>query len=70
MNNILKRIMSLLLAVLMVLEVFSPVAVSARALLDEEENHTSIMSEPRVDSKSILGPETKPKKEPLDDELF
>ena len=62
--------MSLLLAVLMVLEVFSPVAVSARALLDEEENHTSIMSEPRVDSKSILGPETKPKKEPLDDELF
>ena len=62
--------MSLLLAVLMVLEVFSPVAVSAMTLLDEEENHTSIMSEPRVDSKSILGPETKPKKEPLDDELF
>ena len=62
--------MSLLLAVLMVLEVFSPVAVSAMTLLDEEENHNSIMSEPRVDSKSILGPETKPKKEPLDDELF
>ena len=62
--------MSLLLALLMVLEVFSPVAVSARSLLDEEENHNSIMSEPRVDSKSILVPDTKPKKEPLDDELF
>ena len=62
--------MSLLLAVLMVLEVFSPVAVSARSLLDEEENHNSIMSEPRMDSKSILGPETKPKKEPDEDILF
>ena len=63
--------MSLLLALLMVLEVFSPVAVSARALLDEEENHNSIMSEPRVDTKSILGDEAvKPKKAPGDDELF
>ena len=62
--------MSLLLAVLMVLEVFSPVAVSAKSLLDEEESHNSIMSEPRMDSKSILGPETKPKKAPGDDELF
>ena len=71
MNNILKRIMSLILAVLMVLEVFSPVAVSARSLLDDEENHNSIMSEPRMDSKSILVPETtKPKKEPDEDILF
>ena len=71
MNNILKRIMSLLLALLMVLEVFSPVAVSAMTLLDEEENHNSIMSEPRVDTKSILGDETvKPKKAPGDDDLF
>lgn len=71
MNNILKRIMSLLLAVLMVLEVFSPVAVSAMTLLDEEENHNSIMSEPRMDTKSILGDEAvKPKKAPGDDELF
>ena len=70
MNNILKRIMSLLLALLMVLEVFSPVAVSAKSLLEEEENHNSIMSEPRMDSKSILGPETKPKKEPDEDILF
>ncbi|MEF3318615.1 SpaA isopeptide-forming pilin-related protein [Peptoniphilus grossensis] len=70
MNNILKRIMSLLLALLMVLEVFSPVAVSAMTLLDEEENHNSIMSEPRMDSKSILVPETKPKKEPDEDILF
>lgn len=62
--------MSLLLALLMVLEVFSPVAVSARSLLDEEENHNSIMSEPRVDSKSILGPDTKPKKQPDEDILF
>ena len=62
--------MSLLLALLMVLEVFSPVAVSARTLLDEEENHNSIMSEPRMDTKSILGPETKPKKEPDEDILF
>ncbi|MGR5590275.1 SpaA isopeptide-forming pilin-related protein [Peptoniphilus grossensis] len=70
MNNILKRIMSLLLALLMVLEVFSPVAVSARTLLDEEENHNSIMSEPRMDSKSILVPETKPKKVQAEDDLF
>lgn len=71
MNNILKRIMSLLLALLMVLEVFSPVAVSAMTLLDEEENHNSIMSEPRMDTKSILGDEAvKPKKAPGDDELF
>ena len=62
--------MSLLLALLMVLEVFSPVAVSARSLLDGEENHNSIMSEPRVDSKSILGPETKPKKVQAEDDLF
>ena len=70
MNNILKRIMSLLLALLMVLEVFSPVAVSAKSLLEEEENHNSIMSEPRMDSKSILGPETKPKKVQAEDDLF
>ena len=63
--------MSLILALLMVLEVFSPVAVSARALLDGEENHNSIMSEPRVDTKSILVDEpVKPKKAPGDDELF
>ena len=34
MNNMSKRIMSLILALLMVLEVFSPVAVSADSLLD------------------------------------
>ena len=62
--------MSLLLALLMVLEVFSPVAVSAKSLLEEEENHNSIMSEPRMDSKSILGPETKPKKVQAEDDLF
>ena len=37
MNNMSKRIMSLILALLMVLEVFSPVAVSADSLLDDSK---------------------------------
>ena len=63
--------MSLLLAVLMVLEVFSPVAVSAKSLLEEGDNQNSIMSGPRTDSKSILGEDSvKPKKDDIDDELL
>ena len=38
MNNMSKRIMSLILALLMVLEVFSPVAVSASTLFDEAKD--------------------------------
>ena len=60
-----------MLALLMVLEVFSPLAVSAKSLFDEEENQNSIMSEPKVDDKSILGQErTKPKKVQAEDDLF
>ena len=71
MDNIFKRFTCLLLALLMVLEVFSPLAVSAKSLFDEEENQNSIMSEPKVDDKSILGQErTKPKKAQAEDDLF
>ena len=71
MDNIFKRFTCLLLALLMVLEVFSPLAVSAKSLFDEEENQNSIMSEPKVDDKSILGQErTKPKKVQAEDDLF
>ena len=60
-----------MLALLMVLEVFSPLAVSAKSLFDEEENQNSIMSEQKVDDKSILGQErTKPKKVQAEDDLF
>ena len=38
MNNMSKRIMSLILALLMVLEVFSPVAVSASSLFEEAKD--------------------------------
>ena len=71
MDNIFKRFTCLLLALLMVLEVFSPLAVSAKSLFDEEENQNSIMSEQKVDDKSILGQErTKPKKVQAEDDLF
>lgn len=71
MNNILKRIMSLLLALLMVLEVFSPVAVSAKSLLEDENNHNSLTSEERVDPNSILGGDSvKTKKDDIDDEFL
>lgn len=71
MDNIFKRFTCLMLALLMVLEVFSPLAVSAKSLFDEEENQNSIMSEPKVDDKSILGQErTKPKKAQAEDDLF
>lgn len=63
--------MSLLLAVLMVLEVFSPVAVSARGLLDGEENHSPLTSEERVDPNSIFsGEPVKSKKDDIDDEFL
>ena len=68
MNNISKRIMSLLLAVLMVLEVFSPVAVSAKSLLEEGDSHNSLTSVERADPNSILGGDSvKPKKNDIDD---
>ena len=71
MDNIFKRFTCLMLALLMVLEVFSPLAVSAKSLFDEEENQNSIMSESKVDDKSILGQErTKPKKVQAEDDLF
>ena len=71
MDNIFKRFTCLMLALLMVLEVFSPLAVSAKSLFDEEENQNSIMSEQKVDDKSILGQErTKPKKVQAEDDLF
>ena len=42
MDNIFKRFTCLMLALLMVLEVFSPVAVSAAGLLDEAESKNSV----------------------------
>ena len=63
--------MSLLLALLMVLEVFSPVAVSAKSLLEDENNHNSLTSEERVDPNSILGGDSvKTKKDDIDDEFL
>ena len=60
--------MSLLLAVLMVLEVFSPVAVSAKSLLEEGDSHNLLTSEERADPNSILGGDSvKPKKDDIDD---
>ena len=63
--------MSLLLAVLMVLEVFSPVAVSAKSLLEEGDNQNLLTSEGRADPNTILGGDSvKPKKDDIDDELL
>lgn len=69
MNNISKRIMSLFLALLMILEVFSPVAVSAAGLLDEAsqnsendggyQSKTSILVGPSDDTNSRKEDDTK-----------
>ena len=69
MNNISKRIMSLFLALLMILEVFSPVAVSAAGLLDEAsqnsendggyQSKTSILVGPSDDINSRKEDDTK-----------
>ena len=56
MKDISKRIISLILALLMILEVFSPVAVSAAGLLDEASQNSESDGGYQSKSSILVGP--------------